>query len=765
MADIIQVRRDLAASWTSANPTLAQGELGYETDTGKMKVGDGSTAWTSLGYFEPVPSTTLDSSDIGVTVQGYDPVLDATTASFTTADETKLGGIEAGADVTDSANVDPLVDTHLNTSTATTGQYLGWNGADYAWSTVSGYTDADVNTHLNTSTALSGEVLSWNGTDYDWTTLSSGVQTNDNVVFGTVTANAGYAFPPPLKGYIGLQATTATQTISSMTLSTTGVNDASGGTLSDGDWVLLVTSWNFYGGDGGLELAVALNGTVQSATTLITTGIGETYPTILKVKKFQVSGTPTSIEFGLNNAGTLGPPADGSFSANESGMGLMLVFADEPSLANITNTSLGNGATMPGETLSSTSGAWTFSILGGYSSSGSAYTSPTATNVYNDTVATTTAGRFDVAFGYEESITTQDITGSGSAVGLVRTTFTWTQAGSGLGTAVISNGGISLDGALTENVHALSGTTVDLTPTNGTIQTHTLTGATTYTESLASGESLTLVIPGTTNTVTWPTVSWQGGTAPTLDATNDNIIALFKIGSTLYGSTVWSSSGGGGSSYTDSNVDTHLNTSTAATGEVLSWNGTDYDWIASGGGGSTDKLWVPHSTFVAPSPSTSSYAGKGLLFQVQKDVTIYGFQMTGFDMGDTQGFALKMSSSSPSTGSITAVSASSGVVSDPYAASFNQPMGRTYMFTSPVSFVTGDYISLCVFVTSGTGTSAARLATSNRGPDTYPLASEYLSYLGFTLFDDGIASAVTTGWVTNGTNTAVIAGTSVLLSD
>ena len=50
MADIIQIRRDTAANWTSANPTLAQGELGLETDTDKFKVGDGSTAWTSLGY-------------------------------------------------------------------------------------------------------------------------------------------------------------------------------------------------------------------------------------------------------------------------------------------------------------------------------------------------------------------------------------------------------------------------------------------------------------------------------------------------------------------------------------------------------------------------------------------------------------------------------------------------------------------------------------------------------------------------------------------
>jgi len=46
----IQFRRDTAAAWTAANPTLAAGELGLETDTSYYKIGDGSTAWTSLAY-------------------------------------------------------------------------------------------------------------------------------------------------------------------------------------------------------------------------------------------------------------------------------------------------------------------------------------------------------------------------------------------------------------------------------------------------------------------------------------------------------------------------------------------------------------------------------------------------------------------------------------------------------------------------------------------------------------------------------------------
>lgn len=47
----IQVRRDSSTNWTSTNPVLAQGEMGLELDTGFMKIGDGSTAWTSLSYW------------------------------------------------------------------------------------------------------------------------------------------------------------------------------------------------------------------------------------------------------------------------------------------------------------------------------------------------------------------------------------------------------------------------------------------------------------------------------------------------------------------------------------------------------------------------------------------------------------------------------------------------------------------------------------------------------------------------------------------
>jgi len=46
----IQVRRGTASEWTTANPTLSAGEIGFETDTNKFKIGNGSSNWNSLAY-------------------------------------------------------------------------------------------------------------------------------------------------------------------------------------------------------------------------------------------------------------------------------------------------------------------------------------------------------------------------------------------------------------------------------------------------------------------------------------------------------------------------------------------------------------------------------------------------------------------------------------------------------------------------------------------------------------------------------------------
>lgn len=102
----------------------------------------------------------------------------------------------------------------------------------------------------------------------------------------------------------------------------------------------------------------------------------------------------------------------------------------------------------------------------------------------------------------------------------------------------VTVGSIDINGEIIEkavNTTGVTGSTA-LDPANGTIQRLTFSGAVTFTDSLADGESITLIIDdGSGNLASWPTMEWVGGSAPTLDTTNEHIIVVWKVNSTLYG--------------------------------------------------------------------------------------------------------------------------------------------------------------------------------------------------------------------------------------
>jgi len=106
MATRMQQRRGTAAQWTAANPTLAAGEIGFETDTNKFKVGNGSSAWTSLAYFVDA-SIVFDSSE----VQG---IVDAAVANLVGAAPNALNSIwELANSLNGDANYAYNVTTNL----------------------------------------------------------------------------------------------------------------------------------------------------------------------------------------------------------------------------------------------------------------------------------------------------------------------------------------------------------------------------------------------------------------------------------------------------------------------------------------------------------------------------------------------------------------------------------------------------------------------------------------------------------------------------
>jgi hypothetical protein len=109
MTSRLQNRRDTSANWTSNNPTLAAGEIGYETNTGKFKIGDGTTAWTSLGYTQ---NGTITNVTAGTGLSGGG----------------SSGSVTVSLDTT-SAYVIP-------SQTGNSGKYLTTNGTSASWGAV-----------------------------------------------------------------------------------------------------------------------------------------------------------------------------------------------------------------------------------------------------------------------------------------------------------------------------------------------------------------------------------------------------------------------------------------------------------------------------------------------------------------------------------------------------------------------------------------------------------------------------------------------------
>jgi len=172
----IQFKRATSSSWSTNNPVLYAGEIGYETNTGKLKVGDGTTAWNSLSYL------TADIS--GAYLNGL-----------------------ADVTITSAAN----------------GDFLRWNGTAWVNDAVNLSVDT-VGSYVESLVAGTGVTLSNNSGEAATPTIAIGqaVGTDSTVTFAGVNAPLTGNVTGNVTGNLTGNADTATTLATSRTIELTG---------------------------------------------------------------------------------------------------------------------------------------------------------------------------------------------------------------------------------------------------------------------------------------------------------------------------------------------------------------------------------------------------------------------------------------------------------------------------------------------------------------------------------------------------------------
>jgi len=280
----IQVRRDTAANWTSVNPTLSAGEIGFETDTGKFKIGTGSNAWTVLTYV-------TDGSKLTGTITATNATTATTTtgnAGTATALQTarNINGISFNgtADITVTATptagsvVDASISSTLSPSkiTGTAINQAVYNGKWYQTSTIQ-----DVPSRLfatSTIAAVSGTVRGWFFTadqSTSYTKISTYVATAANWTANSSNTSANVGGSSGSSGGF-----TITMTNTTWTAGVPYVGNAISGTgIASGAKITAVST-------NGLTITVDLAHTGAVSGTITLTQVPQA-----KAALFSVSGT------------------------------------------------------------------------------------------------------------------------------------------------------------------------------------------------------------------------------------------------------------------------------------------------------------------------------------------------------------------------------------------------------------------------------------------------------------------------------------------
>lgn len=167
MATRIKLRRGTDAQWTAENPILAAGEPGYVTDTGELKVGDGTTAWNSLPTFvdeQAASATFITPAELTTALAGIE-----SGAAFIVTTYGAVGDVQIVSDAAMTSSSAVLTSATAGFETADVGKVIAVPGAGAAGAALvttiaSRQSATQVTLTATASTTVSGKRAQW-GTD------------------------------------------------------------------------------------------------------------------------------------------------------------------------------------------------------------------------------------------------------------------------------------------------------------------------------------------------------------------------------------------------------------------------------------------------------------------------------------------------------------------------------------------------------------------------------------------------------------------------
>jgi len=525
------------------------------------------------------------SAIVFVTASDADIQQPPSEGAFVDGDKTKLDGIEATADVTDAGNVNPLVDAHLNTGTASSGEVLSWNGTDYDWVTSGGAfsvigtrnlaaiaTLPDLTTGTDNFVAgnLAGDNLTTGVNNVIFGNLAGGARTTgkDGIIIGfeagrftnsdgvvligdEVGRTAG--FKTINIGAFAGRNNTGTRTIAigadallGVAGSSTGSENVAIGTEAGKD--VTTGANNFLGGYlAGTNLTTGFNNVAlgNSALDAATTGsnnvaLGDNAMGSATTGRSNVAIGPEAMgsgvatdAFGYNIA--IGRQAGRQITTGTNNIAIGKNALDSTQTGG-SNIAIGEDAM--GSALTNTLG-WniaigdqagndltsaTGSLLLGRRAGWNITTGTNNVMLGRDTSSVTTTGSNNIVIGYSAAASSATVSNEITLGNSSITRFRIPAAG-------IDNTSAALSGT-TPSVDVGARDTYTLTTSGNT--TFTFTGAP---SSGQVGTFSLIITAGGTHTLTWPaSVDWAGGTAPDAPASGEKDIYTFM---TVDGGTTW----------------------------------------------------------------------------------------------------------------------------------------------------------------------------------------------------------------------------------